>query len=70
MFVPVAINYDRVLEDRVLIAANERGDRKFGGKVSVVFKFVVHRTWKEVSVWDCCGNVWGTCFAKRLQDDA
>ena len=47
MFVPVAINYDRVLEDRVLIAANERGDRKFGGKVSVVFKFVVHRTWQR-----------------------
>jgi glycerol-3-phosphate O-acyltransferase len=48
MFVPVAINYDRVLEDRVLIAANERGDRKFGGKVSVVFKFVVRRIWQRV----------------------
>ncbi len=48
MFVPVAINYDRVLEDRVLIAANERGDRKFGGKVSVVFKFILRRTWHRI----------------------
>jgi glycerol-3-phosphate O-acyltransferase len=48
MFVPVAINYDRVLEDRVLIAANERGDRKFGGKVSVVFKFILRRTWQRM----------------------
>lgn len=48
IFVPVAINYDRVLEDRVLIAANERGDRKFGGKVSVVFKFVLRRTWNRI----------------------
>jgi glycerol-3-phosphate O-acyltransferase len=47
MFVPVAINYDRVLEDRVLIAASDRGDRKFGGKVSVVFKFIIHRTWQR-----------------------
>ena len=48
MFVPVAINYDRVLEDRVLIAASERGDRKFGGKVSVVFKFILRRTWHRM----------------------
>jgi glycerol-3-phosphate O-acyltransferase len=48
MFVPVAINYDRVLEDRVLIAANERGDRKFGGKVSVVFTFILRRTWHRI----------------------
>jgi glycerol-3-phosphate O-acyltransferase len=48
MFVPVAINYDRVLEDRVLIAADARGDRKFGGKVSVVFKFILGRIWQKI----------------------
>lgn len=48
LFVPVAINYDRVLEDRVLIAAARRGDRKFSGKVSVVFKFVLRRTWQRI----------------------
>lgn len=45
LFVPVAINYDRVLEDRVLIAADKRGDRRFGGKVSVVFKFIARKVW-------------------------
>ncbi|WP_390910940.1 1-acyl-sn-glycerol-3-phosphate acyltransferase [Pseudosulfitobacter sp. SM2401] len=45
IFVPVAINYDRVLEDRVLIAADQRGDRRFGGKVSVVFKFIARKIW-------------------------
>lgn len=45
IFVPVAINYDRVLEDRVLIAADQRGDRRFGGKVSVVFKFIARKVW-------------------------
>jgi glycerol-3-phosphate O-acyltransferase len=33
VFVPVALNYDRVLEDRVLIAAERRGDRRFRGSV-------------------------------------
>lgn len=49
LFVPVAINYDRVLEDRVLIAADQRGDRRFGGKVSVVFKFVLRKVWLRVT---------------------
>lgn len=29
VFVPVALNYDRVMEDRVLISASEKGERKF-----------------------------------------
>ena len=49
LFVPVAVNYDRVLEDRVLIAADKRGDRRFGGKVTVVFKFIMRKIWRAVS---------------------
>ena len=49
IFVPVAINYDRVLEDRVLIAADQRGDRRFGGKVSVVFKFIARKVWLRMT---------------------
>ncbi|EAR52410.1 acyltransferase family protein [Oceanicola granulosus HTCC2516] len=30
VFVPVALNYDRVMEDRVLIRAAQRGERRFG----------------------------------------
>lgn len=47
-FVPVAINYDRVLEDRVLIAAGQRGDRRFGAKVSVIFRFILEKLWLKL----------------------
>ena len=45
VFVPVAISYDRVLEDRVLIAAHKRGDRRFGAKISVVVGFILRKLW-------------------------
>ncbi|WP_227268899.1 1-acyl-sn-glycerol-3-phosphate acyltransferase [Roseobacter weihaiensis] len=48
VFVPVAINYDRVLEDRVLIAAAERGDRRFGARISVVVRFILRKFWQGV----------------------
>ena len=46
VFVPVAINYDRILEDRVLIAAGKRGDRRFGARISVVIGFVLKKFWQ------------------------
>ncbi len=48
VFVPVAINYDRVLEDRVLIAAANRGDRRFGARISVVVKFILRKFWQGI----------------------
>ena len=48
VFVPVAINYDRVLEDRVLIAAAKRGDRRFGARISVVVKFILRKFWQGI----------------------
>jgi len=48
VFVPVAINYDRVLEDRVLIAASERGDRRFGARISVVVGFILRKFWQGI----------------------
>lgn len=45
VFVPVAINYDRVLEDRILIAANRAGNRKFRARMSVVAGFVLKQLW-------------------------
>ena len=48
VFVPVAINYDRVLEDRVLIAAHARGDRRFGARISVVVAFILRKFWKRL----------------------
>ncbi|WP_298837606.1 1-acyl-sn-glycerol-3-phosphate acyltransferase [uncultured Roseobacter sp.] len=46
VFVPVAINYDRILEDRVLIAAGKRGDRRFGARISVVIGFILRKFWQ------------------------
>lgn len=48
VFVPVAINYDRVLEDRVLIAAHQRGDRRFGAKISVIMTFIMSKVWEKL----------------------
>lgn len=48
VFVPVAINYDRVLEDRVLIAAAQRGDRRFGARISVVVRFILRKFWQGI----------------------
>ncbi|MEL6883710.1 MAG: 1-acyl-sn-glycerol-3-phosphate acyltransferase [Pseudomonadota bacterium] len=48
VFVPVAINYDRVLEDRVLIAADQRGDRRFGVSITVVMGAILRLLWQWV----------------------
>ncbi|WP_299138054.1 1-acyl-sn-glycerol-3-phosphate acyltransferase [uncultured Tateyamaria sp.] len=49
VFVPVAINYDRVLEDRVLIAADQRGDRRFGARITVVMAEILRLFWQWIT---------------------
>ncbi|MEX0370839.1 MAG: 1-acyl-sn-glycerol-3-phosphate acyltransferase [Tateyamaria sp.] len=49
VFVPVAINYDRVLEDRVLIAADQRGDRRFGVSMTVVIAAILRLLWQWIT---------------------
>lgn len=49
VFVPVAINYDRVLEDRVLIAADKRGDRRFSARISVVVGSILYKLWQRLT---------------------
>ncbi|CUH54311.1 1-acyl-sn-glycerol-3-phosphate acyltransferase [Shimia marina] len=39
VFVPVAINYDRVLEDRILLEAKARGGKGFRARISVIVGF-------------------------------
>ena len=48
VFVPVAINYDRVLEDRVLIAADRAGTRRFKARISVILIFILRKTWLRI----------------------
>lgn len=40
VFVPVAVNYDRVFEDRILVTAGQKGERRFRARISVVTRFV------------------------------
>ncbi len=41
VFVPVALNYDRVFEDRLLIAARQNGGRRFPARISVIARFIL-----------------------------
>ncbi|MEP6016923.1 MAG: 1-acyl-sn-glycerol-3-phosphate acyltransferase [Paracoccaceae bacterium] len=48
-FVPVAINYDRVIEDRVLEKAAETGQRRFGVRISVLTGYILSKLWAFVT---------------------
>ncbi|MDJ0630522.1 MAG: 1-acyl-sn-glycerol-3-phosphate acyltransferase [Rhodobacter sp.] len=49
VFVPVALNYDRVLEDRVLTEAARNGDRKFRASVPVAIGFAMRHAWRRMT---------------------
>jgi glycerol-3-phosphate O-acyltransferase len=49
IFVPVALNYDRVVEDRFLIAAGETGVRKFRPSVGRVLKITFKHLWLRLT---------------------
>ena len=48
VFVPVALNYDRVLEDRVLIKAGEEGVRRFRIPVLAALGHVARVLWQKL----------------------
>jgi glycerol-3-phosphate O-acyltransferase len=47
-FVPVALNYDRVLEDRFLVAALQSGKRRFPVPVLRTLGYVLRRLWQKL----------------------
>lgn len=49
IFVPVAVNYDRVLEDRVLVRAAEMGKRKFGLRWRAVTRYLFRHAWQRLT---------------------
>ncbi|MFP7569883.1 1-acyl-sn-glycerol-3-phosphate acyltransferase [Marivita sp. S2033] len=49
IFVPIALNYDRVLEDTILLKAQETGDRKFRARISVVSRAILRKIWQRVT---------------------
>ena len=50
IFVPVALNYDRVLEDGFLIAADTSGVRKFRPRLSRIFGIILGHMWQRMSL--------------------
>lgn len=49
VFVPVALNYDRVLEDRILLAAGASGTRRFKARISVVALKALKQLWLRMT---------------------
>lgn len=49
VFVPVALNYDRVLEDSILLAATEHPKRRFDAPVSMIIGKMMRQLWLRVS---------------------
>jgi glycerol-3-phosphate O-acyltransferase len=45
VFVPVALNYDRVMEDRTLIAAQESGTRAFRFSLRPIWRYLRRQVW-------------------------
>ncbi len=50
VFVPVGLNYDRVLEDRVLLAVREtKGKPKFDSGPMAMLRFIRHQIWLRIT---------------------
>lgn len=49
VFIPVALNYDRVLEDRILVGAGQTGERRFRAKISVIAIWFVKQNWLRIT---------------------
>ena len=49
VFVPVALNYDRVLEDRFLIKADKTGERKFRPPLWTIFSGTIAHLWARAT---------------------
>lgn len=49
VFVPVGLNYDRVLEDRVLVAAKGDNRHRFKFRLTQLFRYVARHLWQRVT---------------------
>lgn len=49
VFVPVALNYDRVLEDRILTSAAKAGERRFRARIGLVAMRLLRQLWLWVT---------------------
>lgn len=48
VFVPVALNYDRVLEDTVLTRAASGTERRFRARIGVITRWILKQVWRRL----------------------
>ena len=48
VFIPVAMNYDRVLEDRILVSAAKAGERRFRAGIGTIGAFLMRNLWRKL----------------------
>ncbi len=48
-FIPVALNYDRVFEDRVLVAAGTSGERKFRFRMTMAVRYIFKHLYQRMT---------------------
>ncbi|SHF28086.1 glycerol-3-phosphate acyltransferase [Ruegeria intermedia] len=48
VFVPVALNYDRVLEDTILTAAALGSERRFRARIGVITRWCLKQLWRRI----------------------
>ena len=49
VFVPVALNYDRVVEDTLLIEARKKGEKRFRGTIPSALAFSLRYAWRRIT---------------------
>ena len=49
VFVPIALNYDRVMEDRVLIDAHAKGTRRFRFSLKPIYRYLRRQIWQRLT---------------------
>lgn len=48
VFVPVALGYDRIVEDRVLVEAHRAGVRRFRAPITAILAFIWRHVWRAL----------------------
>lgn len=66
VFVPVALNYDRVLEDQILLAAGAEGERRFRGSVPDAAAFTLRYVWRRITGRAHKMGIAGVAFGEPL----
>ena len=49
VFVPVALNYDRVMEDTVLIEAHDKGTRRYSFSLYPIYRYLRRQIWHRIT---------------------